>query len=456
MSGRDPAWDPAADGPGGLPRIAWGQGAYVYDATGKRYLDASGGPAVFCLGHAHPEVTAAIVRQLERVAHGYRYTFTSDALEELTALVGAACGPELGSMVFVSGGYEAVESALKIALQYHSARGESSRRRFISRRRSWHGNTLGALAVSDFRARRAAFEGALTEASFLSSVNAYRPPPGVAPADVAAACAAELEAEIGRLGPERVAAFIFEPVVGAAGGVVPAPPGYARRIREICDRHGVLMIADEVMCGSGRTGTWRALEHDGVVPDVMAVAKGLGGGYVPLGATVYHRRVASVLAAHDGGPLTGHTFTGHTAACAAGVAVQTIIRRDGLLAHVRHRGEKLLAELAAELAPVEAVGDVRGRGYFIGIEFVADRATKVPFDPGLGLAARIGRLAAIDGLLCYPIGGNVDGSQGDAVILAPPFNATEAELEEIRVRFGRAVRAAVASLPAAAASSGSG
>lgn len=210
MSVRDPAWDPAADARFGLPRIASGRGSYVYDTTGKRYLDASGGPAVFCLGHAHPEVNEAIERQLRRVAHGYRYTFSSDALEELQALIAAACGAELGAMVFVSGGSEAVESALKIALQYHSARGEQSRRRFISRRRSWHGNTLGALSVSDFLARRAPFEGALIEASFLSSVNAYRPPPGVSAAGLASVCAAELETEIERLGAAQVAAFIFE------------------------------------------------------------------------------------------------------------------------------------------------------------------------------------------------------------------------------------------------------
>ena len=450
MSMRDPAWDPAADAPFGLPRIAWGRGSYVYDATGKRYLDASGGPAVFCLGHAHPEVNEAIERQLRRVAHGYRYTFSSDALEELQALIAAACGAELGAMVFVSGGSEAVESALKIALQYHSARGEQSRRRFISRRRSWHGNTLGALSVSDFLARRAPFEGALIEASFLSSVNAYRPPPGVSGAELASVCAAELETEIERLGESQVAAFIFEPVVGAAGGVVPAPAGYAALIRDICDRHGVLMIADEVMCGSGRTGTWRALEHDGVVPDVMAVAKGLGGGYVPLGATLMHRRVAEVLTAVDGGPLTGHTFTGHTAACAAGVAVQTIIRRDRLLERVATGGAALLQELRRCLVPIEAVGDVRGRGHFIGVELVADRATRAPFPASLGLAARIGRAAAAEGLLCYPVGGNVDGVSGDAIILAPPFNSSAAEFDEICGLFTHAVRTAVASLPAGA------
>jgi adenosylmethionine-8-amino-7-oxononanoate aminotransferase len=400
---------------------------------------------VFCLGHAHPEVNAAIAAQLERIAHGYRYTFTSDPLEELAACVAASAGPGLDSMVFVSGGSEAVESALKIALQYHSARGEPGRRRFIARRRSWHGNTLGALSVSDFSARRAPFEGALVEASFVGTVNAYRPPPGVAVTELAAHAAAELEAEIVRIGPERVAAFIFEPVVGAAGAVVPAPDGYAALVREVCDRHGVLLIADEVMCGAGRCGTWRALEHDGVVPDVCAVAKGLGGGYVPLGATLYHRRVAAVLDA-DGGPLTGHTFTGHTLACAAGVAVQKIVARERLVERVAADGPGFRAALAAELADIDAVGDVRGRGFFVGVEFVANRTTREPFAAQLCVAARVGRAASELGLLFYPVGGNVDGTHGDALILAPPYNASPAILEEIVALTGRAIRVALAGL----------
>ena len=443
----------------GLPKVSHGSGIYVYDQSGKRYLDASGGPAVFCLGHGHPEVTAAIVQQLERIAHGYRYTFTSDPLEQLRELIARACGArsapdpagsagparsreatsELDSMVFVSGGSEAVESALKVALQYHSARGAVSRRRFIARRRSWHGNTLGALGVSDFFDRRAPFEGALVEASFVPQVSMYRPPAGVAPEALGAHAAAELEAEIVRVGPERVAAFIFEPVVGAAGGAVPPPPGYARRVREICSRYGVLLIADEVMCGAGRTGSWRALEQDGVLPDIMAVAKGLAGGYLPLGATLYSRAIATVLEAADGGPLTGHTFSGHTAACAAGVAVQIIIERDRLLERVRAAGAQFQPALRTALARYEAVGDVRGRGFLIGVEFVADRATRAPFPAERTVAETIGQCAFEDGLICYATGGNVDGIDGDTILLAPPYIATDAELEEIIVRFARAV-----------------
>ena len=258
-----------------LPKIAYGKGSRLFDASGKDYIDGSGGPAVFCLGHAHPEVNEALKRQLDRVAHGYRYNFTSDPLEELTEIVAGLCGPGYGKMIFTTGGSEAVESALKVALHYHTANGELSRRRFIARRRSWHGNTLGALSVSEFKERRDPFEGALIPASHLSPVNSYRPPGNIAPGQVAQHCARELEEEILRLGARNVAAFIFEPVVGAAGGVVPAPEGYARLVREVCDRHGVLMIADEVMCGAGRCGTWRALSHDDVQPDIMAVARDL-------------------------------------------------------------------------------------------------------------------------------------------------------------------------------------
>jgi adenosylmethionine-8-amino-7-oxononanoate aminotransferase len=431
-----------------LPRIAWGRGSYLYDAEGKRYIDGSGGPAVYCLGHANAEVNEAIKAQLDRIAHGYRYNFTSDPLEELTERITRACGGDLSHMVFVSGGSEAVESALKLALQYHVARGEPRRCRFVARERSWHGNTLGALALSGFAERRAAFEGALVEVPRLAPVNVYRPPAAVAAEDVAAVCAAELEAKILELGAGTVAAFVFEPVVGAAGGVVPAPPGYAEAVRRVCDRHGVLLIADEVMCGAGRCGTWRALEHDGVLPDIMTVAKGLAGGYLPLGAAVYSRRVAEPIHRVHGGPMTGHTFTGHTTACAAGVAVQRIVERDGLVSRVRDTGPVLQALLAEALGGVDAVGDIRGRGFFVGIEFVADRASKAPFPAERGLFLRLRRHSLANGLICYPSGGNVDGVDGDTVIIAPPYNASLAELAEIADLLARSARSALAEIGA--------
>jgi adenosylmethionine-8-amino-7-oxononanoate aminotransferase len=429
-----------------LPKAVRGRGSYVWDATGKQYIDGSGGPAVYCIGHGNEEVNAAITAQLDRIAHGYRYNFTTDALEELTEIVTRNCGGDLKHIMFVTGGSEAVESCLKLALQYHAARGEMSRRRFIARERSWHGNTIGALSVSGFLERRAAFEGALVPASHLSPANQYRPPKGATAETTAEACAKELEDEILRLGADKIAAFIFEPVVGAAGGCVPAPPGYARRVREICDRHGVLMIADEVMCGSGRCGTWRALAHDGVEPDIMAIAKGLAAGYLPLGAAIYSRKVSDVITRAHGAPMTGHTFTGHTACCAAGVAVQKIVAREKLVERVAALGPKLRQMMADATADIAAVGDIRGRGFFQAIELVKDRERKTPFDPALKLYMRIRQQALENGLICYPVGGNADGIAGDCVILAPPYNAGEAELTEIVDKAAKSIRQVLATL----------
>ncbi len=426
-----------------LSRIAYGRGSYVYDESGKAYLDGSGGPAVFCLGHAHPEVNAAITRQLESIAYAYRYLFSSAALEELTQLILRLCGPGFRDVIYTADGSESVESALKVALQYYAVRGLMRKRHFIARRRSWHGNTLGALSVSGFAARRRAFEGSLLDVTFVSAANAYRPPEGCAPEELAGHLARELEAAILAAGPEHVAAFIFEPVVGAAGGVVPAPQGYAAAVQAVCRKHDVLVIADEVMCGAGRTGTWRALEHDGVVPDIMCVAKGLAGGYIPLGATLVGDRVAGTILDGDGAYLTGHTFSGHTAACAAGLAVQRIIEREGLLERVRRTGAQFQSSLRQSLSRFAQVGDVRGRGFFVGVELVADRATRAPFPAGRGLSYDIGQRAFNDGLICYPCSGNVDGSAGDTLILAPPYNATDGELEEIIVKLSRAVGAAL-------------
>jgi len=427
-----------------LPRVVRAKGSYLYDSTGKQYIDGSGGPAVYCLGHANPEVNAAVAAQMDIIAHGYRYNFTTDALDELTDILRDRCGGTLREMVFVTGGSEAVESCLKIALQYQTAIGRKSRRRFISRERSWHGNTLGALGVSGFAERTAAFEGAFIPSIKVSPANAYRPIDGATAETAGAACAAELEAAILHHGAETIAAFIFEPVVGAAGGCVPAPDGYARAVRDICTRHGILMIADEVMCGAGRCGPWRALERDGVEPDILSVAKGLAGGYQPLGAAICTTAVHQALQAAHGAFQTGHTFTGHTAACAAGVAVQTIVARDGLVGRVMANEPRLKGWLAEALSGTEAIGDIRGRGHFIALELVADRGTKQPFDPARQLFLKIRAQAMENGLICYPVGGNVDGVRGDIVILAPPYTATDAELQEIVEKTAQSVRQVLA------------
>lgn len=427
-----------------LPKVARAKGSYLWDVSGKQYIDGSGGPAVYCLGHANDEVNAAVMAQMTDIAHAYRYNFTSDALEELTEIIRARCGGSLREMVYVTSGSEAVESCLKIALQYQTAIGQKSRRRFISRQRSWHGNTLGALGVSGFAERTVAYEGAFIPSIKLSPANAYRPIPGATPETAGEACAAELEAAILREGPETIAAFIFEPVVGAAGGCVPAPEGYAKRVREICTRYGVLMIADEVMCGAGRTGTWRALERDGVEPDLMSVAKGLAAGYVPLGAAICTTAVWEAIRAKDGAFGTGHTFTGHTAACAAGVAVQRIIERDGLLARVAANEGRIKSWLGDALSGVDAIGDIRGRGHFICAELVKDRATREPFEAERKLFLKIRAQAMENGLICYPVGGNVDGVRGDIVILAPPYNCTDAELGEIVDKTARSIKSVLA------------
>ncbi len=424
----------------GLPHVTHARGSYLWDDTGKQYIDGSGGPAVYCLGHAHPEVNAAVAAQMADIAHGYRYNFTTTALNELTEIIRARCGGTLTEMVYVTSGSEAVESCLKIALQYQTAIGQKSRRRFISRERSWHGNTLGALGLSGFAERTVAYEGAFVSSIKLSPVNAYRPIPGATAETLAEVAAAELEAAILAHGPETIAAFVFEPVVGAAGGCVPAPDGYAARVREICTRYGVLMIADEVMCGVGRTGPWRALCHDGVEPDIMSIAKGLAGGYVPLGAAICTTRVWEAIRARDGAFGTGHTFTGHTAACAAGVAVQTIIARDSLLDAVARNEERLKSWLADALEGADAVGDIRGRGHFICAELVRDRTTLAPFDPELKLFLKIRAQTMANGLICYPVGGNVDGVAGDIVMLAPPYNCTDAELAEIVDKLALSIR----------------
>lgn len=423
-----------------LPKVAQARGSYVWDISGKQYIDGSGGPAVYCLGHGNEEVNAAVMAQMGKIAHGYRYNFTSDALEEMTEIIRARSGGTLEEMVFVTGGSEAVESCLKIALQYQTAIGQKTRRRFISRQRSWHGNTLGAMGVSGFEERTRDYEGAFIPSVKLSPANAYRPVAGATSATAGAACAAELEAAILREGPETIAAFIFEPVVGAAGGCVPAPEGYAKAVREICTRHGVLMIADEVMCGAGRCGTWRALEHDGVEPDIMSVAKGLAAGYLPLGAAVCARAVWDAIRSAHGAFGTGHTFTGHTAACAAGVAVQRIVTRERLVERVAANGPKLQEWLGQALAGLDAVGDIRGRGHFLCAELVADRATRAPFPADRKLHLKIREQALANGLICYPVGGNVDGVRGDIVILAPPYNATDAELTEIVDKTGTSIR----------------
>jgi adenosylmethionine-8-amino-7-oxononanoate aminotransferase len=427
------------------PLAVGGAGVELVDSAGNRYLDASGGAAVSCLGHGHPDVLAALRRQLDALAYAHTGFFTTEVAERLADRLIEDAPAGLTHAYLVSGGSEAVEAALKMARQYFLETGQPRRRHVIARRQSYHGNTLGALATGGNAWRRAPFQPLLIETRHIAPCYAYRfQAEGESEAAYAARAAQALEDEIVALGPETVMAFVAETVVGATAGAVPPVADYFKRIRAICDRHGVLLILDEVMCGMGRTGTLHACEQDGVAPDLMTIAKGLGGGYQPIGAVLLRRRIFEAFAGGSGFFQHGHTYMGHPMAAAAALAVQEVIRRDGLLANVRAMGETLRARLDARLADHPHVGDVRGRGLFLGVELVADRASKAPFDPARKLHARIKREAMARGLMVYPMGGTIDGVRGDHVLLAPPFIVTAAQIEAIVERLGDAVDAAVA------------
>ncbi|GBD42689.1 putative aminotransferase [bacterium HR40] len=430
-----------------LPVVVGGEGCWLFDRDGRRYLDACGGAAVSCLGHRHPEVHEAIARQLDRIAWAHTSFFTSEPAEELAAFLVDRAPGDFGRVLFVSGGSEAVEAALKLARQYFVEIHEPQRRHILARRQSYHGNTLGALAVGGNPGRRRTYEPLLVAAQHLTPCYPYREQrPGESDAAFLDRLVAELEEHLARLGPETVIAFVAEPVVGATLGAVPAVPGYFRRIREVLDRHGILLILDEVMCGMGRTGTLWAFKQEGVVPDLVAIAKGLGGGFQPIGAVLVRERIVRAIEEGSGALHHGHTYMGHPTACAAALAVQRIVERDGLLDRVKERGQMLDTLLRARFGHHPQVGDIRGRGLLQAIELVRDRASREPFDPAARLHARIKAEAMRRGLLCYPLGGTVDGCRGDHVLLAPPYIVSPEELELLVDRLGEAVDAAVAAI----------
>lgn len=427
------------------PTAVSGKGVYLTDVGGKQYLDASGGAAVSCLGHGHPDVLAAMHTQIDELAYAHTSFFTTAVAEELADQLIRTAPVGMSHVYFVSGGSEAMEAAMKMARQYFVETGRPQRTHFIARRQSYHGNTLGALAVGGNQWRREPFAPILIPVSHLSPCYPYREQRGnETPEQYGQRLAQELEAEIQRLGSDSVIAFVAETIGGATAGVLVPVPGYFKAVREVCDRHGVLLILDEVMCGMGRTGTLHACDAEGVVPDIMAIAKGLGGGYQPIGAVLAHRSIVEVMSSGSGFFQHGHTYLGHAVACAAALAVQQVIERDGLLARVREAGTRLEGLLLDAFGTHAHVGDIRGRGLFWGIELVRDRATKAPFDPDLKLHARIKNEAFLRGLMVYPMGGTVDGRYGDHVLLAPPFIVRDAELTLIVERLGAAVEAAVA------------
>ena len=428
------------------PVAVSGAGMYLADAEGRRYLDACGGAAVSCLGHGHPDVLAAMHEQIDKLAYAHTSFFTTEVAETLADELVRTGPAGTSHAYFVSGGSEAVEAALKMARQYFVEIGQPQRAHFIARRQSYHGNTLGALAVGGNAWRRREFAPLLIDVTHVSPCYAYRDQrDGETPEAYGRRLAEELDAAIVAAGPDRVIAFVAETVGGATAGVLTAVPGYFRAVREVCDRHGCLLILDEVMCGMGRTGTLHACEQEGVVPDLVTIAKGLGGGYQPIGAVLAQRRIVEAMSRGSGFFQHGHTYLGHPVACAAALAVQRVIARDGLLARVRRLGAALERKLAERFGAHPHVGDTRGRGLFRGVELVRDRSTRAPFDPARQLHSRVKREGMARGLMTYPMGGTIDVVHGDHIVLAPPFIAEEQHLDEIVDRLGQAIDAAIAS-----------
>lgn len=423
------------------PKAIGGEGVYLFAEDGRRVIDASGGAAVSCLGHQHPRVIAAMAKQASTLAYAHTAFFSSEPAEALAeTLVGHEPGG-LAYAYFVSGGSEAIEASIKLARQYFIERGEPQRQHFIARRQSYHGNTLGALAAGGNAWRRAPYAPLLSAAfSHVTPAFAYHEKhDGESDAQFVARLAAELEAEFQRLGADTVAAFLAEPVVGATAGAVTAPDGYFKAVREICDRHGALLILDEVMSGMGRTGTTHAWEQEGIAPDIQAIAKGLGGGYQPIGAMLASGKIIDTIRSGSGAFQHGHTYLAHPLACAAALAVQDVIREDNLLEQVKQRGKQLEQRLTERFGNHRHVGDIRGRGLFWAIELVADRASRTSFDPALKLNQKIKAEAFANGLGCYPGGGTVDGIRGDHVLLAPPYIASADEIDQIVDKLGTAV-----------------
>lgn len=431
----------------GRPPIAVrGEGSFLIDADGNRYVDACGGAAVSCLGHGHPRVAAAIAEQATRLEYVHTGFFSNSEAEELADLIAGMCQGTLHRVWFTSSGSEATEAALKLARQYHLERGDVGRCKIIARRLSYHGNTLGALAAGGSEWRRAPYAPLLIDVSVVEPCFEYRfAAAGEAPEDYGRRAANSLEKEIQRLGPETVMCFIAETVVGATTGAVPPVPGYLRKIREICDRYGVLLILDEVMCGSGRTGTFLSCEQDSVVPDIITLGKGLGAGYQPIGAVVCSREIHDTIASGSGALKHGQTYNAHPVGCAAALAVQHVIRDERLLKQVVIAGEKLRSSLIQRFGNHPNVGDIRGRGLLLAMELVADRSTKAPFDPALKLHEQAKSDAFERGLLIYPGGGTADGRSGDHILLAPPYNVTDEELDMIVDLLGQTVDAVLPS-----------
>ena len=427
-----------------MPKAVGGDGIYVIDPEGNRYLDASGGAAVSNLGHNHPAIVEAIRKQASTLAYAHSGFFTTEPLEELADRLAqlTQAGPQY---TFISNsGSEAVETAIKLARQYAYEIGESKRSRIIARKQSYHGGTIAALSVGEHAARRQPYEAILLSATHIDPYYPYRFQREDESEDIYARRSADqLEHAILENGPENVLAFIAETVGGATAGVLIPSAKYLQRIRKICDKYGILLILDEVMCGMGRIGSHFAFNRFGVKPDLVAIGKGLGGGYQPIGATICSSKIYDSICENSGIIHHGSTYSGHATCCAAAIAVLDTIKKENLLENVKLQGKRLLSQLRDSLSECAYVGDIRGIGLFMAVEFVADRETRKPLSSKLKFNGVLKRHALQNQLMCYPCGGTVDGFAGDHVILAPPFIIDERDVEAIVTRFRQSVADAI-------------
>ncbi len=427
---------------GSFPKIVRGEGCWLHDDTGKRYLDASSGALVSNLGHGNAEIAKAVGEQAACLGYVSGMAFTHDAVEELAAELSALAADGLDKALFCCNGGDAVEAALKVARQFWAESGRPEKRKLVALMPSYHGNTLLALSVSGRPAYRKLFHDWLVPVCTVPAPYAYRCACRGEREDCPACSGSALEEVLLREGPESVAAFIAEPVGGVSTGASVPRPDYWRRIREICDRHDVLFIADEVLVGAGRTGTFSALEPYGVAPDFQIFGKGIGGGYAPLSAMLTSRKITDVLARGSGAPLHNQTFSQFPVSCAAGLATLRQLRTQGLIERCAEMGE-VLRRYLDELLAHPNVGDVRGRGLLVGVEFVADKSTREPFDRALRMADAFGRAARDEGLVVWPNSGYTERENGDLVLIGPPFIITEGEISELLERFRAALDAAI-------------
>ena len=435
-----------------LATIASGEGVYLSDDTGKKYLDACGGAAVSCLGHSNERVKQAIIDQVSNIPYAHSSFFTNEPQEQLAEDLIEHSQGDFSQVYFVSGGSEAIETSLKLARQYFLEQGKKSKKYFIARKQSYHGNTLGALAIGGNLWRRKPFDPLLVAGHHISAPYEYRDKQEDETVfEYGQRIANELEAKIQELGAENVAAFVAETVVGATSGALTAPEGYYKRIREICDQYDVLLILDEIMCGMGRTGALHACEQENIQGDLQTIAKGLAGGYQPLGAVLISKKIVDAIEMGSGFFQHGHTYIGHPTACAAGLATQREIREHNLLNNVRVQGDNLKEQLKESFSAIpeldQYVGDIRGRGLFIGIELVANKETKQPFDSQLKVHAQIKKQAMENYLMVYPMGGTIDGVNGDHILLAPPFIINEDDVKQIVERLTKTLQSVFTKVP---------